>query len=311
MRVSLSHPLQRSPEVFQQLRAWYKIRDTLFGENEIKQDVKKALNLAAFCAHPDAVWLIKLFAGRDVSTWSEARQVFRSCESDPRGRYFAAVLVWDFVKIFEVAELGDAYAQARMAGQTKDEKRFCWAEKSASQGERDGFLWLGFCFNYGKGCEEDLARAKELFFIASELGSVHSMTQFASFLDKTDPQRFVWLGKASAGGIRGPFLAELEEQIETGAGHEKVIFAIGRALKDHIDIGKRHFFEKPHYRFDALIGPINQAVVFFNFQLKSYRTAVDTWTLVGIRCEVVKDIRKMISKIIWDAREEAKYVEVK
>jgi hypothetical protein len=50
----------------------------------VKQDVKKALELAAVCNHPDAVWLTNLFAGRDVNTEEEARDVFRGCENDPR-----------------------------------------------------------------------------------------------------------------------------------------------------------------------------------------------------------------------------------
>jgi hypothetical protein len=58
---------QRSPEDLQQMVAWYKIRDILLGSNFILRDVKKARELAAVCEHPDAVWLTKLFAGRDVN----------------------------------------------------------------------------------------------------------------------------------------------------------------------------------------------------------------------------------------------------
>jgi hypothetical protein len=44
---------------------------------------------------------------------------------------------------------------------------------------------------------------------------------------------------------------------------------------------------------------------------QSYRKVVDSWTFVGLRNRVVKDIRKMIGKMIWDAREEAEYLEEK
>jgi hypothetical protein len=56
---------QRSPDDLQQLRAWYKIRDTLFGKTV--SNIKKALELASACQHPNAVWLTKLFGGRDVA----------------------------------------------------------------------------------------------------------------------------------------------------------------------------------------------------------------------------------------------------
>jgi hypothetical protein len=70
----------RSPE----LLAWYEVRDTLLGENYLEQDIKEALHLAAVCQHPNAVWLTKLFAGHDVTTRKEARQVLLGCEDDPR-----------------------------------------------------------------------------------------------------------------------------------------------------------------------------------------------------------------------------------
>jgi hypothetical protein len=57
---------QRSPEYLQQLLAWYKIRDTFFGENRFEQAIQNALELASICEHPNAVWLTKLFAGRGV-----------------------------------------------------------------------------------------------------------------------------------------------------------------------------------------------------------------------------------------------------
>jgi hypothetical protein len=67
---------QHSPKVVQQLLAWYKIRDTFFGQNYVEQDMTKALELASVCEHPNAVWLTKLFAGREVASREEARQVF-------------------------------------------------------------------------------------------------------------------------------------------------------------------------------------------------------------------------------------------
>jgi hypothetical protein len=42
---------------------------------------------------------------------------------------------------------------------------------------------------------------------------------------------------------------------------------------------------------------------FANSRLQSYRKAVDSWTIVGLRNGVVKDIRKMIGKMIWGARQ--------
>jgi hypothetical protein len=93
--------------------------------------IKKALALAAVCQHPNAVWLAELFGGRDVASAEEAREVFLGCEKDPRALCFAGWLD-DIDEIRQAAVLGDAFAQAWMAGGTDGEECFRWAEKSAA-----------------------------------------------------------------------------------------------------------------------------------------------------------------------------------
>jgi hypothetical protein len=137
------------------------------------------------------------------------------------------------------------------------------------------------------------------------------MLHLGLLLDDNDPQRFVLLGRAAANGNCAYFLDEMSDQIEnfnSGTGHAKVVFGIGRALKGHIDNEKRTIFGMD-YKFDARIGPANQALRFYEFQLQGYRKAVDSWTIIARRNRVVKDIRKMIGKLIWGGREEAEYFE--
>jgi TPR repeat protein len=93
-------------------------------------------------------------------------------ENDTNALCFAGVLERSDIEIRRAADLGDAFAQAKMPGQTRGEERFRWAEKSAAQGERDE---LGHCCRYGQGCEEDLERAKENFLVAAELGRMQCL----------------------------------------------------------------------------------------------------------------------------------------
>jgi TPR repeat protein len=165
------------------------------GQNCCNQDIKKALELACLCEHPNAVWLTKLFAGREVASREEARQVFLGREYDPRALSLAGVLVRDFGEIGRAADLGDGLALAEMAEETDGKERFLWAEKCASQGERDGFFWLGYCFGEGIGCLKDAEKAKENFLLASELDHVHAIVHVGELLDEDDPQRFVWFDK--------------------------------------------------------------------------------------------------------------------
>jgi hypothetical protein len=143
------------------------------------------------------------------------------------------------------------------------------------------------------------------------------MIYLGELLDKNDPQRFVWLGRAASIGDSSEFLSEMSDQIRnfnSGTGYAKVVFAIGRALKERIKSEERTIFGDS-YNFDTWIGSAHQAFRFcefqLQFQLQSYRKAVDSWTIVGLRNKVVKEIRRMIGKMIWDAREEAAYFEEK
>jgi hypothetical protein len=149
--------------------------DTLVGQNYCEQDTKKALGLASSCEHPNAVWLTKLFAGHDVASREEAKQVFLGCENDRRALCFAGGLGDLVDEVRRAAYLGDALAQAWMAWQTVGEECFRWAEKSAAQGERGGFYCLGNFYRDGIGCEEDGEKAKENYLVAAELGHVYAM----------------------------------------------------------------------------------------------------------------------------------------
>jgi hypothetical protein len=136
------------------------------------------------------------------------------------------------------------------------------------------------------------------------------MRWFVGELFGNDPQRFVWFGRvAAANGNSQYFLNEMVDQIRdfnSGVGHATVVFVVGRALKGHVDNEKGTIFGRG-YNFDTYIGPANQALHCYEFQLQSYRKAVDSWTIVGLRNRVVKDIRKLIGKMIWDAREYAEF----
>ncbi len=87
---------------------WYKIRDTLLGFNDSTQNVTKAIRLAAVCEYPDAVWLTKLFAGRDVATPMQVTQVFlASKDDDARALCFAGLLCQNTGDVRRAANLGN------------------------------------------------------------------------------------------------------------------------------------------------------------------------------------------------------------
>ncbi len=297
-----------------ELFKWLDVRDTLLGLNYKKQDITAALALACDCKHPDAVWLTSTFEGKDAA--DEAKNVFLLHPNDAR----AVCLAWwlnddlegDFLR--RVTEMGNSFAASTLlcaqVWGDNDEECFRLAHLAALQHEQDGFRLLGHCFREGIGCEKDLNLAKENFLIAAELGHVYAARDFAFLLDESDPARWLWLGRAAFRGSPDSFVYGFSKQVDlffSGSGNATVVFLIGRALKANIDEEKERIFGYP-YKFDSWIGPANQAVSFYDLQIKFARLAVDTWTLAATRLHIIKDMRIFIGKMIWEGRFDANYM---
>jgi hypothetical protein len=152
----------------------------------------------------------------------------------------------------------------------------------------------------------DMKQAEENFFRASQLGDVFGMHALGKLFDESDPQRWRCWGRAAALGNCWYFLEGFANQVElfnSESGSGAVMFAIGQALQGRVNEEKRIIFNSGH-DFGAWIGPAIQAISFYDAQIQATRKAMRAWTLVGIRFHVVKDVRKMIAKLIWDSREE-------
>ena len=302
-----------------ELIKWLDVRDTFLGKNNKKQDIKKALALARGCKHPDAEWLTSIFEGKKISTNAEAKKVLLSHQTDARALCFAWWLIDEgdrqsdsLTLLRRAAEMGFSFACSSLSGEVWEanyDEAFRLAQLASAQLERDGLDWLGFCFCDGIGCEIDLNLAKDNYLIAAELGQVEAAEMYGSFLDQSDPVRWLWLGIAASHGSPHSFLYYFGKQVEqffSCFGNASIVFLIGRALKGNIDMEKKRIFGFD-YGSDVWISPANQAVLFYESQIKSARLAVDTWTLVATRLHVIKDMRIYIGKMVWEARFEANY----
>jgi TPR repeat protein len=291
------------------LLEWYKIRDTFFGDNYVSQNIPFALELASSCQHPDARWLIEACAGNDLNTVEHPQKVFSALgDNDARALCFE----WlcgdrgDLAPLLVSAELGYAFAQGLKVGWTGGLERFKFAKLAAAQGERLGYYLLADCFLGGDVCERNLDKAKENLLLGSELGHVSVMLFLGWLLDESDPQRWRWWGRAAALGNSWSFLSNFSNQVEvfnSDSGSAAVMFAIGQALQEHVSEGERKIFCSD-YNFDSRIGPAKQAIAFYKAQIKATKYAMRAWTQVGIKFNIVEDVRKLIAKLIWDAREE-------
>jgi TPR repeat protein len=247
-----------------------------------------------------------------VNTKEGAKRVFSALgQNDARALCF---MWWcsgdeDLTALCRSAELGFAWAQALLAEQTPGGRGFKLAQLAAAQGERDGLFQVGFCFRHGDGCGKNWKLAKENFLLASELGDVSALVALGHLLDESDPQRWRWWGLAAVLGQWISFLSNFAKQVglfNSGRGSAVVMFAIGQALQGHVNEEARSIF-KSDDNFDSLIGPAKQAIAFYKEQIKATKDAMRAWTLVGTKLKVVKDVRKLIAKLIWDSRDAALY----
>jgi hypothetical protein len=287
------------------------VKDTLLGCNKVARDVRKALEFAAICDYEEARWLSSLFDDRMVTTSAEAKQVFLALRNDARALCFAAFLVkpMDMEMVEKAARLGNALAQATMAKNCEVDNKWFWAEKSARHGERDGFFELGTCYMYGHGCTKDEVKAKELYLHAAKLGLVIAMIDYAWLLERSDPERCIWLAKVCSRGGNLLFFTDLIDQMRNfnaGNGQASVVFAMGRILRKQIKVDKQMIFGKLEGTY--LLGPTMDAVQFHDAICQAARLAVDAWSIIGARLRVVKDVRLIIARLVWNARDEAQYV---
>ncbi len=299
-----------------ELFKWLDVRDTLLGENYKKQDITAALALARDCKHPDTEWLTSIFEGKDVSTKEDVKKVLLLHQTDARALSFAWYLTDDreddLTLLRRAAKIGNSFACSmlfRGVWRENKEEAFRLAQFAAARHERDGFTSLCCCFRNGFGCEIDLNFAQENILIAAELGHVYAARDYGRLLGDSDPARWLWWGRAALRGSPGWFLDSFSKQVElffSGSGNATVVFLIGRALKGNIDTEKKQIFGKKTL-FDSRLGPANQAVSFYDSQIKSARLAVDTWTLVSTRLHLIKDMRIYIGKMVWEGRFNANY----
>jgi TPR repeat protein len=274
---------------------WYKIRDLFFGSDFVDRDTSLALEMASSCQHPDARWLTEACAGKDLNTIEDAKRIFSALgQNDARALSFAWLFgdLCDSTLLHPAAELGFAFAQAFLAGRTRLDERFKFAQLAAAQGERDGYYWLGRCFFDGIGCEKDLDKAKKSVMLSSEFGHVWAMIDVGELLDESDAQRWRWWGRAATHGASSSFLFNFAKQVElfnSGSGSAAVMLAIGRALQGHMNEQERTIFNNGR-KYDTLIVPAKQAIAFYEAQIKATKDAMRAWTQVGIEFNVVKDI---------------------
>ena len=308
----------------EELLKWFKARDVFLGLNFHKQDIREGLRLAAECDHEEALLLCKIFsvrfAGNDSVTPQQAKEMFEG--TDGLSLCFAGLLGGtDDKMLLKSAKLGYALAQAQVAERSMSEsEKLKWATLSARQGEPMGFHVLGNCCDEGRGCEKNCEQAQRLFKCSAELEFVQGQYAYGLSLGISDPAHFFWFGKAALYGktfaasifisgamkVVGGFFSRNE-----GA---PVVFQIGASLKGNIGPSALEYSvsEPKEAIFGIGVGcatseRARQAIGMFDEWCDRARLAVRCWALIAKRLHICKDVRIIISRLIWERRVDADY----
>ncbi len=255
------------------------------------------MELARGCRHPDAQWLCSLFP-EDVTNLEQMLRSLEAQGDDARALYMRGHTQRNERLIWRAADLGFAPAQAAWAGRVEGDSRMAWLERAA-QGHRNGLAELAVCLRDGGHCPIDLVRAAALFKEAAELGHVMAAFDYGQVaFAAEDWRRYHWWRMAAARGTTFMFLEKAAlEQVERfdkgegGAG--RVVFELGRALK-----------ARPEGRplDERKARAVARCVQLHDEWVAWAKAAIQTWTAIGRRLGVGKDIRVVIVKLLWADR---------
>jgi TPR repeat protein len=282
---------------------WWDVQDGLIWASS-DQELDARVQVARDCQHVDARWLASLFPDAGVAvTRQRMHEVMLEQGEDPRALYLSARLggTRDDELLRRAAAMGYAPAQF-MASHTldDDEERLRLVQRSYAQGDRDAACYLALLCQKGQGCAQDERKGNALMREAAELDS--SDAQYYVGLHqyrKHDWERFYWWGRAGARRFSFFFCSsaiELSESFEKGE-LGRVLHTIVACLRVHLDVAGQKVFG--YMQTAEQCRALERMIELQNAVDNRARLAIACWSMVGRRLRVVKDVRVMISKMLW------------
>ncbi len=285
-----------------ELLKWWDALDTITGQIR-SPDVALGLEMARLCEDEDAQWLASLFPAGTVVTPESLQEAMLAQGEDPRAIYIASRTggLTDYEMLRQAAELGYAPAQAKLA-MSLDETDwdiFEWAQKAAVQGNRLGFLAQGDLLMRGWYCHKDPAQALASWKKAAELECCHAEYQYGLWaFGERDWERYYWWARAAVHGYYNRNLLDatilLSPEFERGE-CGRILHALGSLFKAN----PQSMTNSVH--IGALqSSKLQRMMILYEAMLSRARQAIGTWSVIGRRLKVVKDIRVKIAKMAWE-----------
>jgi TPR repeat protein len=282
-------------DVAEQIK-WWDALDAL----EDMAGPERGLQMARECRHPDAVWLASLFPAGVTVTMEGMEGVMLQHGDDPRAMHLAVVTGgYDHIARLErAAAAGYAPAQAALSYCREGPEQLEWAQRAALQGNRAGIMHVAWMLQSGEGCEKDVEAGVELYRQAAELGSGQAQHAYALSFGQLDWRRFMWLGRAAEKGVSGPqyvgAVLRLLPCFEDGQ-QGRILHTVAPGIRAAPDVASGKVFGLSCNSKD-----LARLLQLHRTMMESARAAIDCWSAAARRLGLVKDMRVMIAKTVWE-----------
>jgi hypothetical protein len=294
--------------------SWFDARDYFLGENGKHVDAERSDVLAAQSTHPDAVW----YRAFRASNKTMARYLLDRPD-DNLAVLYAYVLFDnnDIPHLYPMSHTRQAitalalerhpFACIVLAIDFVEDARECakLIETAVDGGERSGYIFL-----YNRN-SRDKALGIRLLRKGAEMGDIQCMFELGCQLWAGHPERFNWIFTAIVKDEREFDEAEADDVaaiiVETVAAWRKgkatgmtrrpAVYCLGKWAYDERLYD--YLTSAPFKSCDKLIEAAQDYYTSCNARA---RQQVDAWCLSAKRLRVVKDIRRLVSNMIWADR---------
>jgi hypothetical protein len=297
------------------LVGWYKARDAFLGNNCTHRDYRKGLELAAAFKNqiPEAAWLCDLASGWDHDITPRTVYEALCVASDDRVFGATANAYLDCLGYGRKRNRpGEHHPLSReyLHPDHSEDNLARLVEYVTKWADCEAMLKLGDLYMDGSIVAKDVEAAKKLYGRAANLGYVKAWSRCGYWCCNGDTcLQLYWLGKAAQRG-RGlmTYLDAINRyvgQFFAGKlGTSECILQIGAMYRredgSSIFGGNTAYSEREGD--DAHDDTTTRKSVkrFCRRVHRDARNAVNTWLVIGRRNRVVKDIRRVIGKLVWD-----------
>lgn len=326
---------------FYEIGQWYKARSLIVDACDSTWLVSRfkyeqGVDLARTCTHPDAKWFCQVLDDNPVEVCESLdvlRVIFAELGDAQGGAalFFYATCAVPFpdmnlYALTRSADLGYAPAQARLSCYTSIPKHEAqeWLWKAEAQNDPEALYLMALSLSNERAGYDNRSSALKYLFNAAHAGVPAAQEHVAGMCDVYDPEKCEWYHRAALGGR---FAEGYSETICRFVDYQacdrtriasQLVYALGKTLHGNLSLDHRTLYGRPFYAIrpssriggDDVIAKATQAVCLFDQWSNQTRQAVDAWTGCAIQLKhngFPREIRKLVSEIVWASRNEGLY----